>query len=395
MGNVARKPLQNQIREDITMGLRIQNNVAALNAHRNLSVSDSAMSKSLERLSSGYRINRAADDSAGLAISSQFRADIASYKAASRNASEANSLLQTAEGAMDQISNMLTRLKELATQASSSNSSSNLTKINQEGDALIDEINRISSSTEYAGAKLLDGSFGVAVSGGTLDSAAGFYSATGMKSDTTYTVETAGDSGALQITVSATIGGQQISQTLDNISAPAAGETSNVKFDALGLSLTFNSNLTSATGDGTIISKTAAESSFQVGAKNTSNDRINISLGSVNATTSVLDGGLGLAKGELDSATEAQGFLTKLDTAIGVLSTRRSSVGAAQNQLSYASAILATTIENTTASESVIRDVDMAQEMTNFTKNQILMQAGTSMLAQANMAPQQILSLFG
>ena len=100
------------------MGLRIQNNIAAMNAHRNLSISDSNLSRSLQRLSSGYRINSAADDAAGLAISQSFRADIASYKVASRNTSEASALLQVAEGAMDQIGNMLTRLKELATQAS-------------------------------------------------------------------------------------------------------------------------------------------------------------------------------------------------------------------------------------------------------------------------------------
>ncbi|MBW2605745.1 MAG: flagellin, partial [Deltaproteobacteria bacterium] len=107
------------------MGLRIQNNIAAMNAHRNLGLADSAMGKSLERLSSGYRINRAADDAAGLAISQSFRADIASFKVASRNTSEASSLLQVAEGGLDQIGNMLTRMKELATQASSANSGTN------------------------------------------------------------------------------------------------------------------------------------------------------------------------------------------------------------------------------------------------------------------------------
>lgn len=373
------------------MGLRIQNNIAALNAHRNLTISDSAMSKSLERLSSGYRINRAADDAAGLAISTQFRADIASYKAASRNASEANSLLQTAEGAMDQISNMLTRLKELATQASSANASSNLAKINQEGNALLDEIDRIASSTEYAGSKLLDGTFGIGISSGTLTSAKGLYTATGLKSATTYTVSAVADGSDLALSVSATIGGQSIEQTLYGISAPSAGETNSARFDALGLTLTFNSNLSSAS-DGTIIATNGSESAFQVGAKNTNNDRINVSLGSVKAIDA---DGLDLSKDQLDSATEAQTFLATIDTAIAKLNTRRSSVGAAQNQLSYASAILATTIENATASESIIRDVDMASEMTTFTKNQILMQAGTSMLAQANMAPQQILSLFG
>src|SRR5574340_1803727 len=119
------------------MGLRIQYNIAALNAHNNLSISDAGLSKSLERLSSGYRINRAADDAAGLSVSQQFRADIASYKVASRDVSEANSLLQVAEGAMDQIGNMLTRLKELATQAASANASANLAKINAEGNALL------------------------------------------------------------------------------------------------------------------------------------------------------------------------------------------------------------------------------------------------------------------
>ncbi len=120
------------------MGFRIQNNIEALNAQRNLSISSAGMSKSLQRLSSGYRINSAADDAAGLAISQQFRADIASYKVAKQNVSEANALLQVAEGAMDQIGNILTRLKELATQAASANAGANIDKINAEGNTLID-----------------------------------------------------------------------------------------------------------------------------------------------------------------------------------------------------------------------------------------------------------------
>jgi flagellin len=119
------------------MGLRIQNNIEALNAHRNLGISSSNMSKSLEKLSSGFRINKAADDAAGMSVSQQMRADITSYKVAGRNVSEANAMLQVAEGAMDQIGNMLTRLKELATQAASANSGGNLTKINAEGNKLM------------------------------------------------------------------------------------------------------------------------------------------------------------------------------------------------------------------------------------------------------------------
>ena len=271
------------------MALRIQNNIAALYAHRNLTASDNALSKSLERLSSGYRINRAADDAAGLSISQAFRADIASYKAASRNVSEANSVLQVAEGAIDAISNMLTRLKELATQASSANGVSNLDKINAEGNALLAEIDRIAAATEYAGSPLLDGTF---------------------------------------------------------------------------------------SGD------------FQVGARNVAaNDRISVTIGAVDTTV------LGLAVDQLDDQVEAQAFLATVDTAIGTLNGIRGDIGAAQNRMAYAAANLASTIENVTASESVIRDVDMAAEMVNFTKHQILLQAGTAMLPQANLAPQVVLQL--
>lgn len=254
------------------MGFRIQNNIEALNAQRNLMVSSTSMAKSLQRLSSGYRINSAADDAAGLAISQQFRADIASYKVASQNVSEANALLQVAEGAMDQIGNILTRLKELATQAASANAGANIAKINAEATTLISEMDRISSSTKYANSVLLNGSF------------------------------------------------------------------------------------TAAT--------------FQVGTSSATYDQISLSLGTVSSAA------LGLSSFSLSSATFAQAGLDTLNTAISTLSDRRGDVGAAQNRLSYANANLSITIENYTAAESTIRDVNMASEMTTFTKNQILVQAG-------------------
>lgn len=376
------------------MGLRIQHNIAALNAHRQLKISDTGLSKSLERLSSGYRINRAADDAAGLSISMQMRADIASYNMASRNMSEATSLLQVAEGAMDQISNMLTRLKELATQASSSNASANLSKINAEGNKLIDEIDRIANVTEYSGTNLLNGTFGVtASSGGTLTAGVGFGGVTGLESATTYTVATAANAtSGFDITISATLGSGQVSQTVYGVATPSTGQTSSVSFEALALTLTVNDNL-SASSDGSVIANTATASNFQVGAQNTANDRIGIMLGSVVGTD--LTNGLALSQDQLSTAPNAQAFLDTVDTAIGTLAQRRGDIGAAQNRLMYASANLSTTIENYQAAESVIRDVDMAAEMTVFTKNQILLQAGTAMLAQANMAPQVVLSLFG
>ena len=168
----------------------------------------------------------------------------------------------------------------------------------------------------------------------------------------------------------------------------SAGDTTKTAFTAFGLTVEFNENL-SVTDLGTIIGNPTGNSTFQVGADNDAYNRIDVSLGDVSITA------LGLTADQLDDATEAQDFLTTIDAAISTLTTERGNIGAAQNRLGYAAANLAATIENFTASEAIIRDVDMAAEMTTFTKNQILLQAGTAMLAQANLAPQQVLALFG
>jgi flagellin len=378
------------------MGLRIQNNIAALNAHRNLTTADTGLSKSLERLSSGYRINKAADDAAGLSISQGMRADIASYKVASRNTSEANSLLQVAEGALDQIGNMLTRLKELATQASSANAGNDLDKINAEAVKLIDEIDRIASSTEYAGTKLVDGSFGVQVGTATGNSSAagGLAGITGMKANETYTITADAVVADTNATITITTG--EISETVVT-NLVDGDDTKNVTFGALGLNLTINSALAADTDlDGTITAASTGASSFQVGLDAASTSQISLSVG--DATKEVLgkvSGSTAISSVDLSSAANAQTALTTINAAIDDVSKIRGDIGAAQNQLSYASANLATAVENMSAAESVIRDVDMAAEMTTFTKNQILLQAGTAMLAQANMAPQAVLSLFG
>ena len=173
------------------------------------------------------------------------------------------------------------------------------------------------------------------------------------------------------------------------MAVPGVGETSKVSFSAFGLDLTFNSALT-ATGDpGTIIGTASGNSTFQVGAEGETDNQITVSIGDARAAT------LGLTAGQLDTASEAQAFLSTVDTAISNLVNVRGNIGAYQNRLQYSYSNLSVTIENVQAAESVIRDVDMAAEMTTFTKNQILLQAGTAMLAQANMAPQQVLALFG
>jgi len=283
------------------MALRIVNNVAAINAQRNLNNTQRRLDTSLERLSSGLRINRAADDAAGLAISQQFRGDLASYNAASNNVAQGNAMLQVAEGGLDQIHGMLTRLKELATQAASDNTV-NASALSDEASELVDEINRTANSTEYSGIFLIDGSY--------------------------------------------------------------------------------------ASGQGTV--------DIQVGASNTANQRLsfNIEAATAGALGASASAG-GLNDVNLNSVSSAQTTMDIVDEAIADVSTVRAKIGASQNRLSYTANNISTTIENITASESVIRDADIAQEMTSFTKNQILRQAGTAMLAQANAMPQAALTLLG
>jgi flagellin len=474
------------------MALRIVNNLAAMNTQRWLGVSDAGMKKSLERLSSGYRINRAADDAAGLAISQAFRANIASYKVASRNASEANALLQVAEGGMDQIGNMLTRLKELATQASSANvGSSERAKIDAEGDALLSEIDRIANSSKYGSTSLLDGTFGASMSsalaytagsvaagivetnvqyvfentwsaaltssdisvtaigsnviegvyctvhtgatvelynsGGTMMDS--FTSAVSTNTGSTITFANLGITIALSgsmtgltllsaldgfsltiertsltginaeaattgtYTFSDTGGTLRLWNSAGTLSESAAANIGSYDFTSiLGISFTLGANYDSTDLDNvtlTVTSSGATGNTFQIGAENNTDNQISISVAGTRKTD------LGLDNLDLAETANAQAALDLIDTAIGSLAGSRGDVGASMNRLAYASANLATTIENQQAAESVIRDVDMANEMTMFTKNQILLQAGTAMLAQANMAPQQVLALFG
>ena len=475
------------------MALRIVNNLAAMNTQRWLSVADAGMKRSLERLSSGYRINKAADDAAGLAISQAFRANIASFKVASRNTSEAAALLQVAEGGMDQIGNMLTRLKELATQASSANvGASERTKIDAEGNALLSEIDRIANSSKYGSTSLLDGTFGAAKAAGTytystsdgfavygdmthaysvagtangqfsgsyiaaLDTTASMsgtwtFSATGTALligngsvtgtitvadystttgdrtlsfanlgltittlsgtdnlsiafgvNTTITLKETGltslgvtgaASGTYTFSVGVAnaiaLGNGTITQTISDLTI---GSANSLNFDKLGVTFTLGTLYTDSDLEDVhfVVTDTGSGgNTFQIGSENNANNQISITV----AGTRKSD--LGLTDLDLATTANAQIALDLIDTAIGSLAGSRGDIGASMNRLSYASANLATTIENQQAAESVIRDVDMADEMTTFTKNQILLQAGTAMLAQANMAPQQVLALFG
>jgi flagellin len=279
--------------------LKVAHNISALEAHRWLSIADTNLARSLERLSSGYRINRAADDAAGLAISSRLRAQIRSLQQAQRNTEQAIAMIQVAEGTLDQIHNILERLKELATEAASDTvGSEDREQINKEAQQLLAEIDRISKATKYADQQLLYGT----------------------------------TAGTWTPSWSATI---------------------------------------------------------QVGYRNAGYDQIQIEFYQIDT------GSLGISGLDLSSLTSAQEALNALDSAIFSVAAFRADLGAYQNRLQYTASNLGVTVQNYLASDSTIRDTDMALEMVNFTKNQILVQTSMAMLTHANALPQNILALIG
>jgi flagellin len=279
------------------MGLRIQNNVEAFNAHRQLSGTAAKAAKAMEKLSSGYRVNRAADDAAGLAISEKMRAQIGGLAQAQRNAQDAISLVQTGEGALNEVHSMLQRVRDLKIQYDGGTLSTEDKKaIAAEAQQLGKEITDIAGKTEFNGLKLLEGQT--------------FSFTVGAASSDTISLGT--------LTLSATTAGGGVAD-LVSIGSAANVDAASALFNGLNVDT--------------------------------------------------------------------------VDTMIKNVSTIRSTFGAVQNRLEHRLANLSTYQENLVASESRIRDVDMASEMVNFTKLQILQQAGTSMLAQANQAPQGVLSL--
>ena len=369
--------------------MKIQSNTAALAAQRNLATSDGVLGKSIGKLSSGYRLNKASDDAAGMGIANKIRADLKALAQASRNASQATALVQVAEGAVGTISNILDRMKELATQsASDSVTDTDRSKINNEYGALQLEITRITDNTKYQGQTLLKGSYGVTVSSISMSGAGTGITSTSAvtlsnaQAATTYTMtQVTGTS----LTLTASLGtGTTTSQTI----AHTAYGAQTFNFDKLGVKLTVDSAY-AATGvmAGTIVTGAAAGGTFQVGTDNNSDSKIGLTLGNLSLT------GLGLSTALGTTISTAQAAVTALDTAIGTLNDVIGTIGAASNRFDYALQNLQSIMENMGAAESVIRDADVGAEMTTFTKNQILQQAGTAMLAQANSAPQSVLSL--
>ena len=391
----------------------IVTNVAALNGNRNLNHTNMKMGKVLEKLSSGYRINRAADDAAGLGISEKMRAQIRGNSQAIRNAQDGISMIQTAEGAMDEVHGILQRMRELGVQAANDTyDSAARTSIGTELVQLRSEIDRIANATQFNGQSLLTGALTGTLGGATgadlvVNDAVGAAVATGIEvagaKPATYTFSSAG-AGLITLT-SSTGSAQQIS-----IGAIAALGTQTLDFNQLGVKITLNSTagesaanlvtaLTAAAND-TIVVTGSGSAALQVGANTTAYDSMNVSFNDVRATQA---GGLNLLTGGgvdwtssatiVASNTTSQAFINQVDAAITTLNTRRSDLGAAQNRLEHTVNSLGVSVENLTASESRIRDADVAALSTQMVSNQILQQAGTAVLAQANQSSQAALSL--
>ncbi len=379
------------------MPLRVNHNIAAINTRRHLLINNRELSIRIERLSSGLRINRAADDAAGLAVSESMRAEISGLKQAVRNAEQGVNLIQTAEGALNEVSAIMIRMRELSVQASSSTiNDTNRKALNSEVTQLVSEIDRIANATTYNKVTLLTG-FGNTVSTNTAVSTALVSATTGLLSaqisgaqSGTYTFVDAGTTDS-----KLTLGNGTITQTISIGTAldgntVATGTTAIASFDRLGIVLNLNDAYTDGDLDTRVLLiDSGTGGSFQIGPNNTNTDRIELSISDMRATGVNLN----LSSVSVNSLGSARNAIAVLDQAIDVVSQQRGDLGAFQNRLGFTIRSLNNTVENVQASESSIRDADVAEEVSAFTRAQILVQASTALLAQANAIPQSALSL--
>ncbi len=322
----------------------VQHNLQAMNANRQLGITTGQQAKSTERLSSGYRINRAADDAAGLTISEKMRSQIRGLNKASSNAQDGISLIQTAEGALNETHSILQRMNELATQAANdTNTTTDRNAIQAEMNQLASEINRIQSTTQFNTQNLLDGNFtGKNLQVGSLSGQTIQVSITSMSAGALFAI---GDEMA-EINKALTVGSTTITEVAGDLDAlGSTGAANGTKYNSISTTVSVTTPVYNA---------------------------INVS-----------------------SFSAAGSAMTYVQAAIEKVSAMRSTLGSVQNRLEHTIANLDTTAENTQSAESQIRDTDMAEEMVTYTKNNILAQAGQSMLAQANQSTQGVLSLLG
>ena len=393
------------------MAMVVQHNLTAMNANRQLGITTGAQAKSSEKLSSGYRINRAGDDAAGLKISEKMRSQVRGLNKASSNAQDGISLIQTAEGALNEAHSILQRMNELSVQgANDTNQNIDRDAINQELTALTEELDRISTTTQFNKQNLLDGSFSdkklqvganagqnINITIGKMDAkslgltdikyfegqkSVSYAGISYMGTDYTYDVDKTAASNQAAFKAAATETGKA-AFTKDMIAMTESG-----KFTLTGAK------------EGSFATKASAEAKGKdaLGAKYAdaaSNAWAGLLANAKVETTTV--GGLGkaasMASPNVDNYDKANATLQAVQGAINRVSTQRSALGALQNRLEHTVANLDNVSENTQSAESRIRDTDMASEMVEYSKNNILAQAGQSMLAQANQSTQGVLSL--
>jgi flagellin len=381
----------------------INTNVMSLNAQRNLSTSGGALATALQRLSSGLRINSAKDDAAGLAIAERFTTQIRGLNQAARNANDGISLAQTGEGALAEITNNLQRIRELAVQAANStNSASDREALNQEVEQRLAEIERVASQTSFNGQKILDGSFGTAAFqvGANAGQTISIGLNTSMKKDAI---------GQVAISTS----------TVDVTDIDGDGDPADAWSADAPLSIA-DDDFTIAVGDGDAVQLTGdydtaqdlvdAINSKVEGASAWVDADNHVVLASAEDLTVVLanDAATNLAgladttvaadtdfltAVSVETAGDANETIVRVDAALTSVSSLRSTLGAIQNRFESTITNLTTAAENLTASRSRIQDADFAQETAALTRAQILQQAGTAILAQANAVPQNVLSL--
>jgi flagellin len=377
------------------MSMIINHNVLALQAQHSLGKTQLKYATALERLSTGLRINKAADDAAGLAIGEKLLAQVNGLQQAVNNAQDGISLVQTAEGALNETHDILQRMRELVVEAGGGTlTSTDQANIQAEITQLQAELDRIGNTTQYNGQLLLNGSFGSTVSGlGTaLTPANGIVglSSNGAQVAAGYTLTTA--AGTLAGTVKITIAQGANSQTIDNVTVPTGFNTQTLNFSSMGISLTVNSalsNTTFITANNTF-NVTSGTGNLLVGANGTAAENIGVSINDMRSVALGVDS----SKVNVTSSTlTTQAMLASIDAAINTVSTQRANLGAIQNRLQHTINSLNVAVENTQASESQIMDADIAQETTNMVSAQILIQSGTSVLSQANQSPQAALAL--
>lgn len=411
----------------------INHNMNALNAHRNMGANNTAAGKSMEKLSSGLRINRAGDDAAGLAISEKMRGQIRGLEQSSRNSSDGISMIQTAEGALNETTNILQRMRELAVQsANDTNTSDDREQLQKEMTQLGEEIDRIANNTEFNTKKLLNGNMGKAttaaagtvINEGSIDDNAD--ENTELRNLTDINGNNLGIAKGDEIIATWSVGGTQYSakiqitadddkleKIIDGITNADGGTVAEVDITDGKITVTAANDGTanqinglsievkSAAGDRKEAASNALSSfkvdtkaadertngsaNLQIGAN--ASQQLNLSIEDMRATA------LGVKNLQVGTQSQANTAINVIDEATKRVSSERANLGAAQNRLEYTISNLDNTAENLTSAESTLRDVDMAKEMMEYSKNNILSQAAQSMISQANQQPQNVLQL--